>query len=486
MSARRRDPGFSVAGGIGMLRSAKVLLAFLLVPGLCLAQVERLELGKRLRKFEKAWDAQTDAARRREAVSELQKAVASFFSFRLAEAGRSLDQARFKLTEAKEVLDEKRWAESLHLQLERYLVEADVPTLAVTVAEFYATGIMPPEGAAARLTVAGSDGKPVRPPTTAGITGLPQTVKLNLKDVPPGDYQLAFEVLVTGEVFAQSSYGFSIAKQLKDRLARLEEGVNRLPRRKTEGETARFLIKLLSDLARDRVPETDYPANRLLAEAEALAAAQEPYYTAERAGQFWLALGTEPGPTIVRLQIPSGLSKEKPVPLVLALHGAGGSENLFFDGYGNGAVARLCGERGWVLAAPRLGVGGLSLAAIVDELAKRYPIDTKRVFLVGHSMGAGQALSAVSSSPEKFAAVAALGGGNALRRTENIQNIPFFIGVGSLDFALRGAQALRESLKRAEVKTVEYKEYPEIEHLVIVQVALPDVFAFFDRVAKGS
>lgn len=469
-----------------MFRSVKGVLVLLLLPSLCAAQVERLELGKRLRKFEKAWDGQTDAARRKEAASELQKAVASFFSFQLAEAGRALDQARYKLTEPKAVLDEKRWADSLHAQLERYFVEADLPTLAVTVAEFYSTGIMPPEGAAVRLTVVAAEGKPVRPPTIAGVTGLPQTVKLNLKEVPPGDYQLAFEVLVGGEVLAQASYGFSVARQLKDRLARLEGGLDPLPRRSTEGETARFLTRLLAELARDRVPETDYPAHRLLEEAEALTQAKEPYYTAERAGQFWLALGTEPGPSVVRLQVPPGLSKEKPVPLVVALHGAGGSENLFFDGYGNGAVARLCQERGWLLVAPRIGFGGLSLAAIVDELSRRYPVDTKRVFLVGHSMGAGQALSAVTASPTRYAAVAALGGGNALRRTNGLQDIPFFIGVGSLDFALRGAQALRDSLKRAEVKTVEYKEYPDIEHLVIVQVALPDVFAFFDRVAKGS
>ena len=42
------------------------------------------------------------------------------------------------------------------------------------------------------------------------------------------------------------------------------------------------------------------------------------------------------------------------------------------------------------------------------------------------------------------------------------------------------ARALKRSLERADVRSVELKEYPGVEHLTIVQLALPDVFAFFD------
>ena len=38
-------------------------------------------------------------------------------------------------------------------------------------------------------------------------------------------------------------------------------------------------------------------------------------------------------------------------------------------------------------------------------------------------------------------------------------------------------QDFNDSLKDAEAKTVIYREYPDLEHLVIVQEALPDVFA---------
>lgn len=46
-------------------------------------------------------------------------------------------------------------------------------------------------------------------------------------------------------------------------------------------------------------------------------------------------MSTEP----IRILVPRGLDINKPVPIVFALHGAGGTENLFFDGYGNGVTA---------------------------------------------------------------------------------------------------------------------------------------------------
>jgi predicted peptidase len=100
-------------------------------------------------------------------------------------------------------------------------------------------------------------------------------------------------------------------------------------------------------------------------------------------------------------------------------------------------------------------------------------------------MGGGQTAAAANLTPEKFAAVAVLGGGGAVRNTtDDFKKLPFFIGIGTEDFALRGAKTLNEGLQKAEVKTINYREYADIEHLTIVQVALRDVFAFFDGFPK--
>ena len=163
----------------------------------------------------------------------------------------------------------------------------------------------------------------------------------------------------------------------------------------------------------------------------------------------------------------------------------GGSENMFFESYGHGAIIERCRERGWLLVAPRGGAFvGAPVADVVDELAKLYPVDRGRVMLVGHSMGAGQAVAAAMSEPTRYAAVAALGGGGSVRPQPALRDLPFFVGIGSEDFGLKAAKKLADNLERAGAATVIFREYPGIEHLAIVQVALGDVFRFFDERAK--
>ena len=109
----------------------------------------------------------------------------------------------------------------------------------------------------------------------------------------------------------------------------------------TDRATLHALGELLALLAERHTLETDYPAARLLAEAEALAqaiAAKERFYGPPRTGQFWLSLVIDGGTAPVRVFVPDAVKAGKPVPLVVALHGAGGTENLFFDAYGNGKI----------------------------------------------------------------------------------------------------------------------------------------------------
>jgi hypothetical protein len=54
---------------------------------------------------------------------------------------------------------------------------------------------------------------------------------------------------------------------------------------------------------------------------------------------------------------------------------------------------------------------------------------------------------------------------------------PAGLGVAE-DLALGAAKALVRSLEKAEPK-VQFHEYPKIEHIVIVQAAIKELFAFF-------
>ncbi len=182
----------------------------------------------------------------------------------------------------------------------------------------------------------------------------------------------------------------------------------------------------------------------------------------------------------MRLLAPEAAAKGRPLPLVIALHGAGVSENLFFDGYGDGAIVKLCERRGWLLVALRDGLP----PGLIDEIDRLYPVDRKRVFLIGHSMGASQAAAAASRSPEAFAAVAAMSGCGPVRPSDALKAVPFFVAAGAEDLGLIGSRGLRDDLQQAGVKKLVYRELPDFEHLLSVQTSLKDVFAFFDEAAR--
>lgn len=456
------------------------------------AQLDRFELGQRLRAFEEAFASQTEAGARQRAVVPLLQATTMFFSFRLGEAGRSLDLARRALLSPEKPTFEQQWADSLYLRPAAQAVDAAATVLAMHLRAFYKVeGKIPPK-ARWRLSVSSSAGQ-IWSASENDVSAIPAEVKVPLQGVPAGDHFLRSEILLGDRVLASTTVGLSLVPRLAARLQMLVKAVDQLPKNDTTDVASfRELVETLEYLAQGHVPETNYPALRLVDEAEALLAAirrGQPFYGQKQPGEFWLRLATERGLVIVRLLAPESVRKGQPLPLVIALHGAGGSENIFFDAYGKGEIVRQCRQRGWLLVTPRSSqfFGFTTPAgALIEAVNRLYPVDRQRVFLVGHSLGAAQAIGAAQETPERFAAVAMLGGSGRLTDKNKIQHVPFFIGVGTHDFAATGARKLEKSLRGLGVRTVEFHEYPDIEHVTVVQHALPEVFRFLDRVAQGK
>lgn len=464
-----------------------LLAVVVCLPAPAAGQELRFEVGQRLRQFERVLAAHPGEEARRRALPPLEQATPTFFRGQLAEVAGLLDRARLALPSAAVPADATRWAESLWHRPAARLLDSGTAELTVRTEALYPVAPGRPEKAAVRHTLRSATGMPVatlRHPTDE----LPVTLRLPLKDMKDGDYLLLSEVLIDGKPAATTTQTVSLAGNLKRRLAALRppDPAPGNADSRVEATALPRLRTLLTDLAAGRTLETNYPAAQLLAEAEAVSAALtagKPYYTPARSGQFWLSLND----TAVRLQVPPQAARGKALPLVVALHGAGGSENLFFDGYGDGLVARLCARRGWLLLAPRaplFSFTGLDLPPLIDALATRFPVDRDRVFLIGHSMGAARAVAAAGKHPERIRAVAALGGGGGFRASEGLQAVRFFVGVGEADFALNGASNLNRQLVKAGVKQVVFKTYPAIEHLMVVQHALPEVFAFLDEAAR--
>ncbi|HVK07560.1 MAG TPA: alpha/beta fold hydrolase [Gemmataceae bacterium] len=469
------------------MRLRLVLFALLFV-GSAAAQPDRYELGRRMHLFEVAWDEKAaDPAAKKRAAPHVNRAVQSYFTLNLPGVAQALDEARYAL-QGGDVPAAVKWADSLAAVPETRVVDVTTGELSVTVKAFYKSDAAAPAGAVARAAF-GRLGARVE----AKLDTLPVTLKL---PAPPGDQsedtRVTVEILVDGKPVSAKSAGVSRVAKFAERLAAVK--ANPLPGPPTTIEQATFadLVKLLTEFEKKGSPETDYPVSRLMSGAEALIRDKEKgdYYTYRRAGVFWLTVPTAKTPTVIRISIPP-TKKDGPkeaFPVLVALHGMGGSENLFFDGYGAGIVPRLAAERKWLVVAPRvtglLGGGPApDVPAILDQLAKRYPIDEKRVYVVGHSMGAGHALQLAQANPKRFAAVAALGGGGRVSKPDAFAGVPVYVGCGKLDFALGGARALHKSLDAAKV-AVTLKEYDDIEHLTIVREAAPDVIKFFEGVGK--
>ena len=452
------------------------------------AQFERHELGRRLRDFEFEWDRVGDAGARARASRSLKDAVGAYFAFQLADAGRAITEARLALR-SDSPTDGERWAAALCLKPEARLIDATTAGLPVTIATFYPTEARKPKAATVRLTLGGSADSRVEAP----VGPLPMTLTVPIKGLGAGDHELVAEVRSGESTLMRASVTISMADRLDDRLLDLRKVAAGWPEdadsATADRESVRNQLRALESLAARLALEADFPANQILGNLEeqaALADRSEPYLGKDRPGQARVTLVTRSGRKVpTRVFVPEAAAKGDPLPLVVALHGAGGSENMFFETYGHGAIVDRCRERGWLLVAPRsTAFAGAPVEEVAEALGEIYPVDPGRVMLIGHSMGAGQAVAAASARPAAFAAVAALGGGGAFRPWPTLKELPFFVGVGSEDFALKGAKDLAEALTRSGVATVVYREYPAIEHLGIVQVALPDVFRFFDEKAR--
>ena len=453
------------------------------------AETPRAELGKRLRRFEIAWQ-EADAPRRAAAVEPMTAAVRSFFTLQLQAAARHLDGAWFTVRSGEAPDPTERAAIATAVTATPVLADTTAETLAVTFATFYETEQDAAGGAPARLRLSIVDGAgETRAQRQGDWAETGGTIQWQTGPLPAGDLTLVVEWLSEPQPIEIARIGLSRVERLRERLDALAAAANTWPEATppTVRATVAALLPLFKALADGRGQETDFPAARLLRFVEGLRAGAplqaDTIREAARSGDLWLTLSTGRGEVPVRLRAPADATG--PLPVLFLHHGAGGSENMFFDTCGAGRAAALGIERGWLVVAPRQGLFGLALDVeeMLDLLGDSFEIDSSRVFLVGHSMGAGQVAKQVGLHPETVAAAVALGGGAAAPAGEKAKQVPWLVAAGAADFGRPGAAALAKRLE-AGGATVDFREYPDVEHMVIVQAALDDVFRFLDSVAQ--
>jgi predicted esterase len=189
------------------------------------------------------------------------------------------------------------------------------------------------------------------------------------------------------------------------------------------------------------------------------------------------SLRVEGGTAAYLLHLPAGRAPEGGWPVVVALHGAGGDERMFFGGYGAGAIRDLADRHGVAVVTPRAPLAPVAVMALVDSLASRHPLDRERIGLLGHSMGAAVAGGAAGVAPARVRGIVCVAGTCELPAAA--ATVPVRLEAGALDpIALPArVEALAERL-RAAGHAVELRVHPHEGHTLIVAEVLPEAMAW--------
>jgi polyhydroxybutyrate depolymerase len=168
----------------------------------------------------------------------------------------------------------------------------------------------------------------------------------------------------------------------------------------------------------------------------------------------------------VDVTVPDGLPAGEKVPLVMLLHGYGVGglvEELYM------ALRPLALKHGFVYAVPTGTVDSMGkyfwnatdaccnfdgssvddsayLAGVIDEIVARYPVDPKRVFLVGHSNGGFMSYRMACDHADKIAAIASLAGAMWLDTAKCAPSQPVHVlqihGTADADVAYDGSPGI--------------------------------------------
>lgn len=444
----------------------------------------RYELGRRTRALERAWMQCRDPERRATVIPRVQAAVLGFFSGNTSGVAQALDEATAALNN-QPLEDADRWARALSVTPARALLDLRETTCEVVLTTLYDANTPRPD-----LVLELGIGRRTTKVTLSARTPLPHRVQVACEPVRQ-EVDTTLDIAVgTSQSPARWRWriGLSRARNLDRRLAALQAAAAELTKSPASEALAVDMATLSAHLAmlkalRESAPkETDLPGVRLLQEAEALVRQLRTKPAAStlagRQGELFLSVPTAKGPLPVRVLA----APDAPV-VVVAFHGAGGSENMFFDSYGDGEIVRLCRARGWGLICPRVTSPLDDYGAVVERLPALIAPQAKRMFIVGHSLGAATTLVVAAKYANRLAGIAPISG-RAFGNLADLKSVPAFVSAGTKDFSRLGSEQLAERL-RAQGTPTTFKLY-EAEHLLVVSDALPDVFAWMDALVRGQ
>ena len=209
-----------------------------------------------------------------------------------------------------------------------------------------------------------------------------------------------------------------------------------------------------------------------------------------------------------RLYVPTTYQANAGAPLIIALHGLGATEDSFFDSYGKvlpqlaeqggyilaGALGyRVDGGYGWGVGTPPNDTAArrsselseLDVMQVLEQVRKHYNIDPRRIYLMGHSLGAIGTWKIAAKYPEVWAALGAFSGQGQPASAAQLKDIPQFVVHGDADptVNVRGSRTMVTALKALNTELV-YIEVPSGNHSNVVQPNLAGMVEFFGKHKK--
>jgi len=428
----------------------------------------RGDLARALRRFERAWDETRESLteeRLRRVAGHVSKATFAFFSSSTEPACAELARATAELR----ATEPSREALALHS------VPALVPAgeLDARIVVARPSELVSRDATTLDVALVDSNDAVLERARVSIEAGKRSSEARLARRLSPGVY----EVRLLDSAGVVEARRIAVVAELDLRLHSLGERVSKLAGNSREATVRARLARLERARAgTDDGVDRDLTAEleALEADVRALSAGEDPF--PHRAGDELRAVASEGGAVLYRIAVPASSARARSA-LVVALHGVGGDEDMFAEAYGRGIVKRLTLESGAIFVAPRspgaFATGSGHALAVIDAVKRDYDVDS--VFVLGHSMGAGQALDLVRHAPEGLKAAAFFSGpGGSTKKLD----VPCFVATGSLDFARAGAKGFADAVKQRG-GDVRYEERPGLEHLLVVRELAPAGFEFF-------
>ena len=174
--------------------------------------------------------------------------------------------------------------------------------------------------------------------------------------------------------------------------------------------------------------------------------------------------------------IPTDRSAEsaKGLPLLIFLHGLGecGSNPDAVKKHGPPKILDTARAKNWpfITVSPQCPAGKYwspqQILLLVDAVAKKFTVDSQRIYLTGLSMGGFGTWMILNENPNRFAAAAPVCGGGDPAWAKNYVNIPIWIFHGGADNVVnpKFSHDFEEAIKKAGGSKCKLTIYPGVGH----------------------